>query len=89
MRHVWEALKEKVEQRYEQPDMRRIYDRRKSRVEHPFGYIKKAINFRQLSLRGRSGAQAEASILATCFNLTRMIGLLGGVQPFVAKLATV
>jgi len=57
-------------------------------VEHPFGYIKKNIAFRQFSLRGRQGAQAEASIVATCFNLTRMISLLGGVQMFVAKLST-
>ena len=89
VRHELEDLKQKVEQRYEQTDMRQIYDRRKSRVEHPFGYIKKALNFRQLSLRGRSGARAEASILATCFNLTRMIGLLGGVSSFVSKMATV
>jgi len=89
VRHELEDLKRKVEQRYEQADMRQIYDRRKSRVEHPFGYIKKALNFRQLSLRGRSGAQAEASILATCFNLVRMIGLLGGVRSFVSQMATV
>jgi transposase len=89
VRHVLEELKQKIEQRYEQADMRQVYERRKARVEHPFGYIKKVINFRQFSLRGRSGAQVEASILATCFNLTRMIGLLGGVQQFMIKMATV
>ena len=89
VRHVLEELKQKVEQRYEQTQMRQIYDRRKSRVEHPFGYIKKVMNFRQFLLRGRSGAQTEASILAICFNLTRMIGVLGGVRPFVTRIATV
>jgi hypothetical protein len=88
VRHKLEELRQKVEQRYEQVDMRQIYERRKARAEHPFGYIKKVLGFRQFSLRGRSGAQAEASILATCFNLTRMIRLLGGVRPFVAKMAT-
>lgn len=86
-RHALEDLKQKVEQRYEQQDMRQIYNRRKARVEHPFGYIKKVLNFRQLSLRGRSAVQAEASILATCFNLTRMINLFGGVQQFINRVA--
>ncbi len=87
VRHVLEELQQRVAQRYEQAATRRIYDRRKARVEHPFGYIKKVLNFRQFSLRGRSGAQAEASILATCFNLRRMIRLLGGVRPFLATMA--
>lgn len=88
VRHALEKLKQKIEQRYEQADMRYIYERRKARVEHPFGYIKRGVNFRQFSLRGRRGARAEASILATCFNLARMINLLGGVPQFVAKVAT-
>jgi transposase len=89
VRHVSEDLKEKVERRYEEDDMQQIFKRRKARVEHPFGYIKRVLNFRQFSLRGRSSVQAEASILATCFNLTRMINLLGGVPQFIAKLADV
>lgn len=89
VRHVLEALKEKVEARLEQPEMRAIYANRKARVEHPFGYIKKVLGFRQFSLRGRSGAQAEASIVAICFNLTRMMTLSGGVCAFVEKMATV
>lgn len=89
VRHIHEDLKEKVEARYGEPEGQQIYQRRKARVEHPFGYIKKNIAFRQFSLRGRQGAQAEASLVATCFNLRRMINLLGGVQMLVAKLATV
>jgi transposase len=89
VRHVLQELSEKIAGRYEQSEMRQIYDRRKCRVEHPFGYIKKALNFRQFSLRGRNGAQAEASILATCFNITRMIKLSGGVEQLIAKMATV
>ena len=84
-----EQLKEKIEQRLEQVEGRQIYERRKARVEHPFGYIKKVIGFGQFSLRGRHGAQAEAAMVATCFNLTRMITLLGGVKGFMAKLAAV
>lgn len=89
VRHVSEDLKEKIEQRFEQVEGRQIYERRKARVEHPFGYVKKIIGFGQFSLKGRQGAQAEAAVVATCFNLTRMINLLGGVKGFMAKLEAV
>ena len=89
VRHALEELRQKIAQRHECNSIRQIYDRRKAKVEHPFGYIKKVLNFRQFSLRGLAGAQAEASILATCFNLTRMISLLGGVRQFVARMAAV
>lgn len=82
-RHVLEAVSEAVSKRYEEPQFRKIYERRKSRIEHTFGFIKKILGFHQFSLRRREGAQAEASILATCFNLRRMITLLGGVRGFI------
>ena len=88
VRHVSEELREKIEKVYDQPDSKEIYKRRKSKAEHPFGYIKKATEFRQLSLRGRLGAQAESAILATCFNIKRMMTLFGGVHQFIEKVAT-
>lgn len=89
IRHRSEALKEHVEQRFERPEVMAIYKRRKSRVELPFGYMKKVLGFVQFNLRGRSGAKAEASLLSTCFNLTRMMTLCGGVNGFMARLATI
>jgi transposase len=88
-RHVHEAVKERIEKRLQQPEYQAVYDRRKSRAEHPFGYIKKNLGFGQFSLRGQPGTLAEASILATCFNITRMIRLLGGVRPLLGGLLTV
>ncbi len=88
MRHKLEPLREQVDQRLDQPELKKIYDRRKACVEHPFGYIKKVIGFGQFSMRGRLAAQAEASVVSTCFNLTRMITLLGGVQGLISKLQT-
>ena len=89
VRHVKEELKEIIEARYCDPEGQQIYERRKARVEHPFGYMKKNLGFGQFLLRGIQGARAEAALVAICFNLTRMISLLGGVQMFTAKLATV
>lgn len=88
-RHVLEELREAVAKRYEEPEIRQIYDRRKARAEHPFGFIKKILGFGQFHLRGREGAGAEASILATCFNIRRMLTLLGGVNGFIAAIQAV
>jgi hypothetical protein len=85
-RHVLEELRETVSKRFEQPEIVQIYKRRKARVEHPFGFIKKVLGYGQFLLRGREGVRAEASILATCFNLRRMMSLLGGVAYFIAAI---
>lgn len=82
-----EDLKEEIERQFEEAESQEIYSRRKSRAEHPFGHIKHNLEMRNFLLRGREGAKAEISIGATCFNIARMITLLGGVQGFVLKLA--
>ncbi len=87
LRHIHEDLKERIAQRYQEPENRKIYSRRKERAEHPFGYMKKAMGFRQFFLRGRAGARVEASLLAMGYNLKRMIALTGGVELTVGKLA--
>jgi len=89
VRHIYEELKETIEQRFDMKEYRCIYERRKARVEHPFGYFKKILGFRQLGLRGLQGARTEASLLATSFNITRMIGLLGGVERFIEKVQAI
>jgi transposase len=82
-----EEIKEKLEQAYEQPESQEIYARRKERVEHPFGHIKRNLGMTNFLLRGREGARAEISIAATCFNIARMITIFGGVQGMIARLA--
>jgi transposase len=72
-----EETKERLEAQYEQADSQEIYARRKARVEHPFGHIKRNLKTDAFLLRGREGVNAETSLLATCFNLARMITLLG------------
>ena len=89
IRHRSEKLKERVEKRFERPEVLEIYKRRKSRVELPFGFMKKGLGFTQFNLRGRRGAQAEASLLSLCFNLTRMMTILGGVRGFIANLTAI
>ena len=84
-RLIREELKEKIERQFNEPESQEIYSRRKTRAEHPFGHIKHNLGIRNFLLRGREGAKAEISIGATCFNIVRMITLLGGVLEFSFK----
>ena len=80
-----EALKEKLETQYLEDTSQKIYARRKMKVEHPFGHIKRNLKTDAFLLRGRDGVQAETSLLATCFNITRMITIYG-VAGLIKKL---
>jgi hypothetical protein len=72
-----EEVKERFEAHYEEASSQQIYARRKARVEHPFGHIKRNLKTDGFLLRGQTGVNAETSLLGTCFNLARMITLLG------------
>jgi len=80
-----EELKEKFEALYKQPDCQEIYGLRKSKVELPFGHIKRNLKFDSFLLRGKEGAKAEMSLASTCFNIARMITIFG-VTDLVQKL---
>jgi transposase len=84
MRLVLEEVKEKLEAQYEAS--KEIYARRKERAELPFGHFKRNLKTAAFLLRGALGVNAETSVLATCFNLARMITLLG-VSVLMEKLA--
>ncbi len=85
IRMALEEARERFEAQYEEPASQQIYARRKARVEHPFGHIKRNLKTDAFLMRGRDGVNAETSLLATCFNLARMITLLG-VSGLIAKL---
>jgi len=76
-RLIAEQYKQKFENQYLEPRSQQIYKRRKEKVEHPFGHIKRNLKVDAFLLRGRDGTLAEMSILATCFNITRVISILG------------
>jgi hypothetical protein len=86
IRYVNEDFRERLQNHYEQPASQEIYRLRKQKVELPFGHIKRNLNAGYYSLRGLAGVRAEASLLASCFNLARMITLIG-VPTLVAMLA--
>ena len=83
IRLALEEVKEKLEAQYEA--CQEIYARRKARVELPFGHIKRNLKTDAFLLRGRAGVEAETSLLATCFNLARMITIVG-ISGLIEKL---
>lgn len=86
VRYVNEAFRERLQAEYERPDSQAIYELRKQKAELPFGHMKRNLNAGHFLLRGLEGVRAEASLLASCFNLARMITLLG-VPRLIASLA--
>lgn len=83
-----EEMKQKLEAQYQETTSQEIYNRRKCRAEHPFGHIKRNLKTDGFLLRGQDGVQAETSLLATCFNIARMITIFG-IFALIEKLATV
>ena len=84
-----EELREKLEARYASEEGQAIYRKRKAKVELPFGHIKRNLNGGAFLVRGLAGVRAEWAILASCFNIARMITLTGGVESLIKRLALV
>jgi len=80
-----EEMKEKFEAQYEEPGSQEIYKKRKTRAELPFGHMKRNLKTDGFLMRGLSGVNAETSLLATCFNMARIITILG-VSGLIDKL---
>jgi transposase len=84
-RMLKEELRQKLERQYERPDSQEIYKLRKQKVELPFGHIKHNLKVGGFLLRGLPGVRAEMSILSSCFNIARMISIIG-VSELIALL---
>ncbi len=60
--------------------------RRSGIVEHPFGTIKCRAGYRHFLVRGFNKVRGEWSLMALCYNFTRVLNILG-FKDFVARLA--
>ena len=81
-----EETKLRLEAQYQTDACQATYKLRKEKVELPFGHIKRNLGAGAFMLRGLEGVKAEMALLSSCFNIARMITLLG-VQGFIARLA--
>jgi transposase len=89
MRLVNEETKERLEEIYESEEGQKIYEKRKMQVEHPFGHIKRNLGAGAFLLRGLEGVKAELSLLGTCYNIARLITIMGGVRPLTEQLRNI
>jgi hypothetical protein len=60
--------------------------RRSAIVEHPFGTLKCRAGYRHFLLRGFDKVRGEWSLMALCYNFTRVLNILG-FETFVAYMA--
>lgn len=60
--------------------------RRKALVEHPFGTLKCRAGYRHFLVRGFNKVRGEWSLMALCYNFTRLLSILG-FDRFMAHLA--
>jgi hypothetical protein len=86
VRYFNEDWRDRLREQFEQPASQEVYKRRKQTAELPFGHIKRNLGAGHFLLRGLSGVRAERSLLASCFNRARLIGLFG-VVGLTAKLS--
>ena len=85
VRYLNEEFRESMAAQYERPESQAIYKLRKQKAELPFAHIKWNLKAGHFLLRGLAGVKAEASLLASCFNVARLITLVG-VPTLTAKL---
>lgn len=76
-RGPFEELRQKLDQQYVSSRGRAIYARRKEVTEPIFGHFKRNLGAGQFLLRGLSKVRAEFALLATAYNLRRLISLRG------------
>lgn len=81
-----EGLRERLEARYASEEGQAIYQKRKEKAELPFGHIKRNLGVTGFLVRGLSSVKAEFGLLASCFNIARMITLMGGVTRLMEQL---
>ncbi len=75
-RLAYEETKLKHEAIYKSDYGQNIFKHRKEFAERPQGHIKHNLNVRHFLLRGIKKVNAEASILATCFNIRRLMTII-------------
>ncbi len=86
IRYENEPLRERLAAHYQEPGSQAVFQRRKEKVESPFGHLKRNLGVDSFLLRGLAGVRAEMSLLSSCFNIARLIGLFG-VSGLIARLS--
>jgi hypothetical protein len=81
-----EAVLERLRQRMASEGAGELMRRRSAIVEHPFGTLKCRAGYQHFLVRGFDKVRGEWSLMALCYNFTRMLNILG-FDRFVAYMA--
>jgi transposase len=81
-----EDVIERHRARMQSADADKLMSRRSAIVEHPFGTIKCRAGYRHFLVRGFNKVRGEWSLMALCYNFTRVLNILG-FERFVACIA--
>jgi transposase len=81
-----EDVIERHRARMQDPDADKLMRRRSAIVEHPFGTLKCRAGYRHFLVRGLNKVRGEWSLMALCYNFTRVLNILG-FDRFVAAVA--
>jgi hypothetical protein len=81
-----EDVIERHRARMQHPDAEKLMRRRSAIVEHPFGTLKCRAGYRHFLVRGLDKVRGEWSLMALCYNFTRVLNILG-FDRFVAAMA--
>jgi transposase len=80
-----EDVIERHRARMQSADAGDLMRRRSAIVEHPFGTLKCRAGYRHFLLRGFNKVRGEWSLMALCYNFTRVLNILG-FERFVASM---
>ena len=80
-----EDVLERHRTRMESDEAAKLMRRRSAIVEHPFGTLKCRAGYRHFLVRGFDKVRGEWSLMALCYNFTRVLNILG-FDRFVAYL---
>jgi transposase len=83
-----EDVIERHRARMQSEDAEKLMRRRSAIVEHPFGTLKCRAGYRHFLLRGFNKVRGEWSLMALCYNFTRVLNILG-FERFAACMAAV
>jgi len=81
-----EDVLERHRARMESQEAARLMQRRSAIVEHPFGTLKCRAGYQHFLVRGFDKVRGEWSLMALCYNFTRVLNILG-LKRFIACMA--
>jgi transposase len=84
--HRWEHEDVLERHRARMKDAGALMRRRSGLVEHPFGTLKCRAGYRHFLVRGFDKVRGEWSLMALCYNFTRVLNIVG-LDRFIAHMA--